>query len=84
MKANDFNSKLYSNCLGEFLDNENNETVLYIEFDEAKQCINVGTICNTGLLIEFSVYYDNDLSIDENLQNVVDEVYNNGFIDIEY
>lgn len=84
MKANDFNSKLCSNCLGEFLDNENNETVLYIEFDEAKQCINVGTICNIGLLIEFSVDYDNDFSIDENLQNVMDEVYNNCFSNIEY
>lgn len=84
MKTADFYSEIRSNCLGEFIDNENNETVLYIEFNEEKQCINVGTICNTGLLIEFSVYYDNDLSIDENLQNVVEEVYNNGFIDIEY
>ncbi len=84
MKAAEFNNSLRTNIFGEFKDSDNNETVLYIEFDETKQCINVGTICNTGLLIEFSVYYDNDLSIDENLQNVVEEVYNNGFIDIEY
>ena len=84
MKAAEFNNSLRTNVLGEFKDSDNNETVLYIEFNEEKQCINVGTICNTGLLIEFSVYYDNDLSIDENLQNVVEEVYNNGFIDIEY
>jgi len=84
MNAAEFNKSLRTNTFGEFKDSENNETVLYIEFDETKQCINVGTICNTGLLIEFSVYYDNDLSIDENLQNVLEEVYNNGFIDIEY
>ena len=84
MKAAEFNNSLRTNTFGEFKDSENNETVLYIEFDETKQCINVGTICNTGLLIEFSVYYDNDLSIDENLENVLEEVYNNGFIDIEY
>lgn len=84
MKANEFQALMRSNILGEFIDPDNNETILYIDFDETKQCINVGTICNTGLLIEFSVYYDNDLSIDENLQNVVEEVYNNGFIDIEY
>ena len=84
MKTNEFQAAMRSNILGEFIDSDNNETVLYIDFDETKQCINVGTICNTGLSVEFSVDYDNYLSIDENLQNVMEEVYNNGFRDIEY
>mgnify|MGYP003413117775 FL=1 len=84
MKTADFYSEIRSNCLGEFIDNENNETVLYIEFDEEKQCINVGTCSNCGLITYFSVNYDDDFSLDQNLENVMEEVYNNGFIDIEY
>lgn len=36
MKTKEFNNSLRSNILGEFNDSENNETVLYIEFDEGK------------------------------------------------
>lgn len=83
MKATDFYSTLRSTCLGEFQDSEKNEAVLYIEFDEEKQCINVGTASNCGIITYFSVDYDSDFSIDENLQNVLDAVYDNGFSDIE-
>ena len=84
MKAAEFNVRLRTNILGEFKDSDNNETVLYIEFDDEKQCINVGTCSNCGLITEFSVNYDDDFSLDQNLENVLEEVYNNGFIDIEY
>ena len=82
MKAEDFNVSLRTNIFGEFKDSENNETVLYIEFDDEKQCINVGTASNCGLITDFSVNYDNDFSLDENLQSVLDEIYNNGYSDI--
>ena len=82
MKTAEFNNNLRSNIFGEFKDSENNETVLYIEFDEEKQCINVGTASNCGLITKFSVNYDNDFSLDENLQSVLDEIYNNGYSDI--
>ena len=82
MKTAEFNNNLRSNIFGEFKDSENNETVLYIEFDEEKQCINVGTASNCGLIVYFSVNYDNDFSLDENLQSVLDEIYNNGYSDI--
>lgn len=84
MNAAEFYSEIRSNCLGEFKDSDNNETVLYIEFDEEKQCINVGTSSNCGLIDKFSINYDDDFSLDQNLENVMEDVYNNGYIDIEY
>lgn len=79
MKAIEFNNSLRTNILGEFKDSENNETVLYIEFDDERQCINVGTVSNCGLITKFSVNYDNDFSLDQNIENVLEEVYNNGY-----
>lgn len=79
MKAKEFNNSLRANILGEFKDSENNEAVLYIEFDEEGQCINVGTASNWGLMTDFSVSYDDDFSLDQNLENVLEEVYNNGY-----
>ena len=79
MKAIEFNNSLRTNVFGEFKDSENNETVLYIEFDDEKQRINIGTVSNCGLITDFSVNYDDDFSLDENLQNVLEEVYNNGY-----
>ena len=82
MKAAEFNNSLRTNILGEFKDSENNETVLYIEFNDEKHCINVGTSSNCGLITRFSINYDDDFSLDQNLQDVLDEVYNNGYSDI--
>ena len=82
MKAKEFNNSLRTNILGEFKDSENNETVLYIEFNEEKQCINVGTLSNCGLITDFSVDYDDYFSLDQNLENVLEEVYNNGYSDL--
>lgn len=82
MKTNEFNNSLRTNILGEFKDSENNETVLYIEFDDEKQRVNVGTPSNCGLITEFSVNYDDDFSLDQNLENVLEEVYNNGYSDL--
>lgn len=83
MTKEKFFSELSSNCLGEFLDSEKNETVLYLDFNEDEKCIEVGTMCNVGLIVDFTVDYDSDFTIDENLQNVMDELYNNGFSNIE-
>jgi hypothetical protein len=82
MKAAEFNNSLRTNILGEFKDSENNETVLYIEFDDERQCINVGTLSNCGLITYFSVNYDNDFSLDQNLENVLEEVHNYGYSEL--
>ena len=78
MKTAEFNNNIF----GEFKDSENNETVLYIEFNEEKQCINVGTLSNCGLITEFSVNYDDDSSLEQNLESVLYEIYNNGYSDL--
>ena len=83
MKAAEFNNSLRTNTFGEFKDSDNNETVLYIEFDDERQCINVGTCSNCGLITDFSVNYDDDFSLDQNLENVLEEVYNNGYSNLD-
>ena len=83
MTRKEFLNSLSSICLGAFLDSKKNETVLYLDFNEDKECIEVGSVCNAGLVVDFTVNYDNDFTICENIQNVMDELYNNGFTDIE-
>ena len=82
MKRDEFFSSLRTNCLGEFKDSEDNEVCLFLDFNEEKQTIEVGYITNCGLSPEFEVEYDNYFSIDSNLENLLDRIYNNGFTDI--
>ena len=82
MTAKEFNSSLRANCLGEFKDSEDNEVCLFLDFNEEKQTIDIGTVCNFGIITELSVDYDSDFSLDENIQNILEEVYNNGYTDI--
>lgn len=84
MNSEEFNNSLRTNVLGEFKDSANNDTVLYVEFDAERQCINVGTASNCGLITDFSVSYDDDFSLDQNLENVLEEVYNNGYSELHY
>ena len=82
MTTQEFNRSLRSNCFGEFVDQNGDSTVMYIDFDERKNCVLVGTICNVGLLVDFTVPYDDDFSLDENLQSVADAIYENGYTDL--
>lgn len=82
MTTQEFNRSLRSNCFGEFLDQDGDSTVLYLDFDERKNCVLVGTICNVGLLVDFTVPYDDDISLDENLQNIADAIHENGYTDL--
>ena len=82
MTTQEFNRSLRSNCFGEFVNQDGDTAVLYIDFDETDNCILVGTVCNVGLLVDFTVPYDDDFSLDENLQNVADAIYENGYTDL--
>ena len=82
MTSQEFNRSLRSNCFGEYVDQNGDSTVFYIDFDETDNCILVGTICNVGLLVDFTVPYDDDFSLDENLQNVAEKIYENGYTDL--
>ena len=82
MTTKEFNDSLRTNCLGEYLDQDGDTAVFYIDFDEKDNSILVGTICNIGLLVDFTVSYDDDISFDENLQNIADAIYENGYTDL--
>ena len=82
MTTNDFNASMRSNCLGCFVDKDGDDVVLYVQFNEINQTIEVGTACNVGLLVDFTVPYDDDFSLDENLQSVADAIYENGYTDL--
>ena len=79
MTTKEFNSSIRTNCFGEYVDQNGDSTVMYIDFDERKNCVLVGTICNVGLLVDFTVPYDDDISLDENLQKVAEKIYSNGY-----
>ena len=79
MTKKEFLASLRSICLGAFSDIEDNECILYVDFNDEKQRMEVGTACNSGLIIKFEVAYDDDFSIDSNLENLMEECYSYGF-----
>ena len=82
MKAQEFRNLLRSNCLGEYLDKDGDPVVFYLDFDDNNNSMLIGTVCNVGFLVYFSVPYDDDFSLDENLQAAVEEIYSNGYADL--
>ena len=82
MTTKEFNNSIISNCLGEFLDNEGNTNVIYIEYrDETRELI-AGTVCNTGLILITSIIYDNDYHVDANIEILWDKQEELGYIRI--
>ena len=79
MTKKEFLASLRSICLGSFCDKENNECILYVDFNDEKQGMEVGTACNWGLIVKFEVAYDDGFSIDSNLESVMEECYSYGF-----
>lgn len=79
MTKKEFLASLRSVCSGTFYDKENNECILYVDFNDKKQCMEVGTACNCGFIIKFEVAYDDGFSIDSNLENLMEECYSYGF-----
>lgn len=79
MTKKEFLASLRSVCLGAFCDKEDNECILYVDFNDENQCMEVGTACNCGFIIKFEVAYDDDFSIDGNIENLMEECYSYGF-----
>ena len=79
MKKSEFENSLKNPCFGEFIDNEGNDTVLYIQFNENKNCMELGTVCNIGMLVDLTIPYNDDFSLDSNLENVLNEILENGY-----
>ena len=77
MKKLEFESSLKDLCFGEFIDSNGDTVVLYIQFND--DSMEIGTLCNSGMMRDLSVPYDDDFSIDENLQNVFDSLMEHGY-----
>ena len=54
---------------------ETKEGVIYIEYDPSRNVLKYGTATNTGLLEDGNVEYDKDMTMQWNMQNVIDEIF---------
>ena len=79
MKKSEFENSLKTLCFGEFIDNEGNNNVLYIQFNDDTNSMEIGSLCNMGMLVELTIPYNDDFSIDANLENVLNEILENGY-----
>ena len=79
MTKKEFNGSIRSNCLGEFLDNEGNTNVIYIGYRDDTNELIAGNVCNTVIIPITSIYYDDDLSIDANIEILWDKLDYIGF-----
>lgn len=46
---------------------------IYWDFDFEKEEFRVGTVCNTGLLVDFTQKYDAGRSVDEQLSDITEK-----------
>lgn len=79
MTTKEFNNSIIYNCLGEFLDNEGNTNVIYIGYRDDTNELIAGNVCNIGIIPITSIDYDDDLSIDANIEILWDKLDYIGF-----
>ena len=79
MKKSEFENSLKNPCFGDFIDNEGNNNVLYVQFNDDTQSMEIGTLCNIGMLVDLTIPYNNDFSLDSNLENALNEILENGY-----
>lgn len=82
MTNQEFNNSIRTNCLGEFIDKEENVCVIYVDYrDETNELI-AGNVCNTGIIPITSIDYNDDFSIDANIEILWDKLEELGYIRI--
>ena len=74
MTNQEFNNSIRTNCLGEFLDNDENTSIIYIEYKDSTNELVALWSCNIGLIPITSIDYDDDLSIDANIEILWDKL----------
>ena len=79
MKKSEFEKSLKTSCFGEFIDNEGNNTVLYVQFNDDTNSMEFGTLWGIGLSVDLTIPYNSDFSLDANLQNALDVILENGY-----
>lgn len=82
MTNQEFNNSILTNCLGEFIDKEENVCVIYVDYrDETNELI-AGDCCNVGFIPITSIWYNEHLSIDANIEILWDKLEELGYIRI--
>ena len=55
---------------------EDNKGILYVDYDPETNELYAGYATNTGIPKNFVIQYDSNFSLDENLQALVEIIYN--------
>lgn len=66
----EFNNNIRTNCIGEMPDGG----IYYYDFIEERNDLVAGITCNAGLIEHCCIPYDDDFSLDENLNNLIDKL----------
>lgn len=83
MTYKEFANNVRSNILGTYIDGENNESVMYFDFNESKQQLFAGTCANFGIKPIVSVPYDSNNHIDSNIEMLHEMLAEIGYVLID-
>lgn len=79
MTEKEFYKNIRTNILGEYIDNENNVAVIYVDYVESEKEIVAGTICNIGLITKVSVPFDDTCTVDQHLELLHELITEKGY-----
>lgn len=79
MTEKEFYKNIRTNILGEYIDNENNVAVIYVDYIESENEIVAGTICNIGLITKVSVPFDDTCTVDQHLELLHELITEKGY-----
>lgn len=79
MTEKEFSKLIRTNILGEFMDKEGNETVIYFDYVESENEIVAGTLSNCGIIGIVSHKYDSNFHIEGNIMILNDLLIEKGY-----
>lgn len=79
MTEKEFYKNIRTNVLGEYIDNENNVAVIYIDYVESENEIVAGTLCNIGIIGIVSVPFDDTYTIDKHIETINEILIEQGY-----
>lgn len=68
MTEKEFYKSIRANILGEYLNNENEVAVIFVDFIESEQTFVAGTMCNIGLITKVSVPFDDNFTFEQHFE----------------
>lgn len=79
MTEKEFSKLIRTNILGEFMDNENNVTVIYVDYVESENEIVAGTMCNMGIVGIVSLPFDDTDTINQHFETINEMLIEKGY-----